>query len=141
MDFPPGEDGYQVQLDGRFFQDNSITIRVSDGADYDLDGFTNLAERVFGTDPLTETSADAFKIKWSTKDGLKTLEAEISQELQDLDIYLETSADGIQWKRHVSNYSLKPSETGANAERSVIYWQIDTNESETLLISFSAARR
>jgi hypothetical protein len=124
-----------------FFQDNAITIRISDGADYDLDGFSNLAERVFGTDPLSATSADAFKIKWSAREGVKTLEAEISQELQDLEIYLETSADGIQWERHVSNYSLEPNETGATAERSIVYWQIDTNDNETLLIRLFATRR
>lgn len=126
----------------RFFANPRVSPS-SDSYDFDQDGFSNLLERFFGTDPLIPTSADDLKIYWSQQNGTHVLEAKVSEDIRDMNVRLEVSQDGSEWTElpvaHQDGESL-PAESSEGEIRKTIYWQISDQGLEEGLIRLSAER-
>ncbi len=126
----------------RVFQDNGIEQRTADQDDYDEDGFSNLVERFFGTNPFAPTPADEFKINWNIKDGSRVLATQVFNEIQDLNIYLEFSENGVDWESYQLGY--RESEGDASQDtgiRKEIYWRLSFENNKAYFIRLSAERR
>lgn len=129
----------------RFFPDLQIHQNIADWRDYDQDGFRNIMERFFGTDPLTPTPAEAFKIQLTTRDGHRVIEAQVSNDLRDMEMQLEISQDGTEWAALPLSQPTRASQQGDpdsdGAERETVYWQLPNQDLENAWFRLSAVRR